>query len=321
MGPFMKVALVVVAPVVLSWGLEMLFRREYTTHTAGGVFITGASSGIGLHAAETLATEGFTVFAGVRKQADAERIAAMGIARLQPVLVDVTSEAQVDAAVSHVAAALQELKQPLVALVNNAGIPDSSPVEIQAMNKLRGVYEVNLFGVYYVTQSFLPLLRSTGAGARIVNIGSLAGWISLPGTSTYAGTKHALEAMSDALRLELLPAQISVSLIKPGYIQTNIGGKADSHLRNAKAAGSDYTEFLEAEVARHKKVFSLAPGPAVTSAVILDAITSKYPKTRYFCGTAGALPGVLVAYLKWLLPDRAWDLLIIHQEAIDALLG
>ena len=255
------------------------------------------------------------MFGTVRNEADAAEIRKLG---LEPVVCDVTDTAAVAEAVVAVTAALAG--DPLVAIVNNAGISKDLPFEIQPLDSVRQVFEVNYFGALDVTQQFLPLLREAGPGARIVNIGSLAGWISMPGTVAYSGTKHALEAFSDALRLELLPAEISVSLIKPAYVKTEIGAKAEAALR-ADAAEGKYSEFLEAEKARLQKVFRLAPGPEVTTEGIVHAITSATPRTRYFMGSAGPLPCWYVARLKWLLPDRAWDLVLLYSEAIDQLLS
>eukprot|EP01043_Picozoa_sp_COSAG02_P071722 COSAG02_NODE_13222_length_1424_cov_1.200000_1_plen_241_part_00 len=238
-------------------------------------------------------------------------------------ICDVTDTAAVAEAVAAVTAALAG--SPLVAIVNNAGISKDLPFEMQPLDSVRQVFEVNYFGALDVTQQFLPLLRDAGPGARIVNIGSLAGWISMPGTVAYSGTKHALEAFSDAMRLELLPAEISVSLIKPAYVRTEIGSKATEAINADSVTAADpegkYSDFLQTEKARLQKVFQLAPGPEVTTEGIVHAITSATPRTRYFMGSVGPLPCWYVARLKWLLPDRAWDLVLLYSETIDKLLG
>ena len=200
--------------------------------------------------------------------------------------------------------------------MNNAGITGDLPVEIQPLPAARAVFDVNVFGTLDVTQAFLPLLRTAGGGGRIVNIGSLAGWVALPGQATYAGTKHALEAFSDSLRLELLPVDISVSLIKPGYVKSAIGNKiADSLASNQGLKGHEqYASLLQSEVTRLDTAFRLAPRPQVTTAAIVDAITSAYRKTRYLCGGAGVLPAWLVARIHWLLPNRVWDLGILYVD-------
>lgn len=167
----------------------------------------------------------------------------------------------------------------------------------------------------HVTQAFLPLLRTAGGGGRIVNIGSKHSW---PGVTHVhvAGTKHALEAFSDSLRLELLPVDISVSLIKPGYVKSAFGNKmADSLASNQGLKGHEqYASLLQSEVTRLDTAFRLAPRPQVTTAAIVDAITSAYRKTRYLCGGAGVLPAWLVARIHWLLPNRVWDLGILYVD-------
>ena len=133
--------------------------------------------------------------------------------------------------------------------------------------------------------------------------------------------QHALEAFSDALRLELLPAEISVSLIKPAYVQTEIGKSQKAALRAKADPSGLYSDFLQSEAARLEKVFRWAPGPEVTTEGILEAITSPTPKTRYLMGTVGALPCWYAARLKWLFRDRAWDLVLLYTDTVDDLLG
>ena len=127
----------------------------------------------------------------------AAAIRALGVENLEPIICDVTDSAAIADAVATVAAALKG--ERLVAVVNNAGISKDLPFEIQPLASVRQVFDVNYFGALDVTQQFLPLLRAAGPGARIVNIGSLAGWISMPGTVAYSGTKPAMAAFSDAL--------------------------------------------------------------------------------------------------------------------------
>ena len=138
-------------------------------------------------AAVELARSGYRVFGTVRKEADADALRALGVENLEPVICDVADTAAVAQAVAAVTAALAG--EPLVAIVNNAGISNDLPLEIQPLASVRQVFDVNYFGVLDVTQQFLPLLRKTGPGARIVTIGSLAGTISAPGTVAYSGTK------------------------------------------------------------------------------------------------------------------------------------
>jgi NAD(P)-dependent dehydrogenase (short-subunit alcohol dehydrogenase family) len=181
--------------VVLAAGSHYALRREYATHepSKSAVLVTGASSGIGRAAALALHAEGFVVFAGVRseEQFDALRKEACPSAsgsactsRFRPIKLDVTIPAQVDAALEAVARS----SAPLVGLVNNAGTTYKRPVETAAVESVRGLIEVNVLGVFSLTQKLLPLLRASRG--RVVNVGSVQGIISMPMQAPYAMTKY-----------------------------------------------------------------------------------------------------------------------------------
>ena len=182
--------------------------------TAKSVVITGASTGIGAACALHLDQWGWRVFAGVRKQGDAEALRAQGSARLTPVSLDVTDTVSISTAASAVAGAVGAAG--LAGLVNNAGIVVPGPIELLPLSDLRRQLEINVVGQVAVTQAFLPLIRA-GRG-RIVNMGSIAGRMATPFTGAYGASKFALEALTDALRLELQPWGISVSIIEPGAV-------------------------------------------------------------------------------------------------------
>lgn len=215
------------AALVATLALVVHFasQRTFPVLPTGGVLITGASSGIGLHAATGLAVAGYTVFVGVRSQKDSDRIRAENPA-LEPVLLDVTLPDSIASAHAHVSRRLEGLGVPLVALVNNAGVQSDMPVELQTAEADRFVFEVNVLGLLAVTRAFLPLLRAAGPGARIVNVGSLAGLLGSPGSATYVGSKFAVEGVSDCLRQELQAFGISVSVIEPGYVVSRMAEKA-----------------------------------------------------------------------------------------------
>jgi NAD(P)-dependent dehydrogenase (short-subunit alcohol dehydrogenase family) len=222
--------------VLLVQAVHLVCRKEYRALTKGGVVVTGASTGIGHHAAVSLAKAGFVVFAGVRKQKDADTIAAQKVPGLHPIILDVTKQDTIDVSVSMVKADLAARSLNLVALVNNAGIAKTFPVELLDMDDVVANFEVNYFGVVRVTQAFLPLLRETGDGARLVQVSSVAGFISSAGGNPYAATKFALEALTDALRLELAPWRISVSTINPAFVATPILGRPGDKGADAQAA-------------------------------------------------------------------------------------
>jgi NAD(P)-dependent dehydrogenase (short-subunit alcohol dehydrogenase family) len=186
-------------------------QRAYPVHSSGAILVTGASSGIGRDAALALDALGFTVYAGVRRDADARSLTAERTS-LRPILLDVAIEAQCTAAAEKIASELGEGLQ-FVGLVNNAGVSRRLPLELEDMAEVRKLYDVNVFGLMAMTQAFTSLLRRSSG--RIVNIGSVAGILPHKGSVAYGGSKAALEVMTDVMRLELAPWDISVSLLEP----------------------------------------------------------------------------------------------------------
>jgi len=183
------------------------------------IVVTGASSGIGEACARDLAERGFLVYAGVRTDADARRIAATH-ANVCPLLLDVTNASACVQAAQTVASG----GVPLRGIVNNAGIAVAGPLEFLPLEEIRRQFDVNFFGALAVTQAFLPQLRARGGG-RIVFVGSISGRLSAPLLAPYSASKHALRSAADALRLELAAAHIFVSLIEPGSVKTPIWEK------------------------------------------------------------------------------------------------
>ena len=180
------------------------------------VVVTGASTGIGAATARELARRGFHVLAGVRRDVDAEALRTDGI---EPHILDITVESDVVAIADRVVR--DPLRRPVRALINNAGISMNAPVETLPMAEWRRLFEVNLFGHIAMTQALLPaLLRSAGT---VVNISSVGGQLAMATYGPYAGTKFALEAVSDALRREVAELGIKVVVIEPGAVQTEMG--------------------------------------------------------------------------------------------------
>ncbi len=188
------------------------------------VLVTGASTGIGRATGLYLQARGFRVFASVRRETDAADLSGA-----TPVLLDVENAESIRAAADAVGAALED--GALQGLVNNAGIAVSGPLEFLEMSDLRHQFEVNLFGQVAVTRAFLPLLRRAKNG-RIVNMSSISGRITAPLLGPYSMSKFALEAFSDALRRELSPFGLSVSVVEPGAIKTPIWDKASTRRRS-----------------------------------------------------------------------------------------
>lgn len=258
--------------------------------------MTGASVGMGAATARELARRGFHVLAGVRRESDADAIRTAGI---EPVLLDITDPEQI-------AALAARFRGTLRALINNAGIAANAPVETLPLSEWRRSFEVNLFGHVAVTQAFLPaLLRSKG---RIVNISSVGGKVAMAGYGAYAGSKFALEAMSDSLRRELAPQGVQVIVIEPGGVQTEMSGRgiATAHRLAAEMTPEQrerYGPLMQALVS-HTRAFTEAGLPADRAArVIADAVTDRRPRIRYPIGRDAAL----LTRLTRVLPDRLLD--------------
>lgn len=245
------------------------------------VIVTGASSGIGRAACTMLAKSGYLVFGLARSfdrlQALAEELQGENYV---PVKFDVTRPETFGPAINNIAA-----KGEIFALVNSAGYVEPGAIEDIGMDDLRAQFETNFFGLVGLTKQVLPFMMEKGRG-RIVNVSSMAGMVSLPLIGAYCATKHALEAVSDALRMELWNTGIKVVSINPGVIETNIHAVTRSKteaLRNSRFAGA-YRKYLE-DVPR-----GLPPG-AVAEA-IFDAVNSPNPKTRYVIGSVREKAGV-----------------------------
>ena len=270
------------------------------------VVITGASTGIGRVCAQHLSTLGFRVFAGVRKEADARALA--------PLMLDVTDEAQIVAAAATVRAALGDT--PLAGLVNNAGIPGGGPLELIAIDELRRVFEVNVFGLVRTTQLFLPLLRESIG--RVVNVSSIGGRVSSPFTGPYSATKFAVEALSDSLRGELRPWGMHVAIIEPGRIESEIWNKATSRADDVLGALSAeakalYGPSLDRFAATLRRNGTTAAPTQLVADAVAHALTAKKPKTRYLVGKDAKAASVARA----VLPDRAFDWLIRRDQGLD----
>lgn len=267
------------------------------------VLITGASKGIGRTTALHLDAIGFHVFAGVRRDADAAALRQDGSARLRPVTLDVTDPASVAAAL---AAVERDAPQGLAGLVNNAGIVVAGPLEFLPLEQFRLQLEVNLVGVLAVTQAALPLVRR--ATGRIVNVSSINGRLTTPFAGAYAASKFGLEALSDALRMELRRWRIAVSVIQPGAIRTPIWetstrraiGIAERLPPRARELYGGVFRRLEERAGRPP---DRAIPPERVARVIARALTARRPKTRYLVGLDARVGALLAA----LLPDRLRD--------------
>jgi NAD(P)-dependent dehydrogenase (short-subunit alcohol dehydrogenase family) len=270
---------------------------------AGGkILITGASTGIGQACAIHFAQLGYDVLAGVRKPADGEAFQAHSLPNITPVLLDVTRPESIDGALAAAG------REPLAGLVNNAGIAVVGPLELVPIEEWRRQFEVNVIGLVAVTQACLPLLRR-GRG-RIVNIGSIAGRSALPGSAAYDASKFAIEAITDALRIELDPWGISVSVIEPGAVATPIWQKTLGAVDDLSRQAAPESYALYAGLMARVRKEAETPRNPVAAGEVVKAVThammARRPKTRYLVGRDARLWLLLN-----LLPDRWRDRVIL----------
>jgi NAD(P)-dependent dehydrogenase (short-subunit alcohol dehydrogenase family) len=278
---------------------------------SGAVVVTGASTGIGRATALLLDRNGYRVFAGIRKEADAEKLAADGSDRLTPITIDVTDAQSIASAKKRVTEAVGD--QGLAGLVNNAGVGGGGgPIEHMALDDLRDTLEVNLIGQVAVTQAFIPLIRR-GRGT-IVFIASIGGRVASPFMSPYNTSKFGVEALGESLRHELRPWEIDVVVVEPGSIDTEIWDKANKTVRERVAKmPEDASRLYGRQLARFGEVVreTAARGiPAEKVArVVWKAISSDNPRHRYLVGTEAQIGG----RLKGILPDRVFSKLAGRQ--------
>jgi NAD(P)-dependent dehydrogenase (short-subunit alcohol dehydrogenase family) len=279
------------------------------------VVITGASTGIGRACALTLDRRGFRVFAGVRRDEDADELRRAGSERLVPVHVDVTDETSISTMTELVAGEVGE--DGLAGLVNNAGTTLPFPVEYLPLAAFRRQLDVNLGGPLAVTQSLLPLLRR-GPG-RVVNVASVGGRVGVPLMAPYAAAKGGLEILSDVLRLELGQLGVHVAVIEPGYVGTAMRDKlerdTEDTIRSLPAEGrARYEQKLRNLAATISHHAAHGSAPEVVARAVAHALTSRMPRTRYPVG-AGARRLLL---LRRLLDDRRFDRLILRMTRFGA---
>jgi NAD(P)-dependent dehydrogenase (short-subunit alcohol dehydrogenase family) len=271
-------------------------------HRREAVVITGASSGIGAGAALLLARAGFVAFAGVRNDADAARAATLH-EHVRPLRLDVTDRDSIDAAARHVA----ESGHALRGVVCNAGVAVAGPMEFLPVDELRRQFEINVFGAVATAQAFLPQLRA--ARGRLVFVGSISGRLAVPFIAPYSASKFALRAISDAMRVELRPAGIGVSLIEPASVKTPIWQKGrDSRERLLSLLPPKTMEYygpqIEAVFAATAHEEKIGMPVETVARAILHAVTARKPRASYLLGPS-ARAGSIVALLPPALRDRA----------------
>ncbi len=278
------------------------------------ILITGATAGIGRHAALELVRQGQHVIATGRREAalqtladEARALAKKSGGRLDVLRLDVTDAASVDNAVTEVDTLTGE--RGIDVLVNNAGYGQMGPVETVTDADVRRQYETNVFGLLSVTRAFLPRMRARGEG-RIVNVGSIGGRVTFPLMGVYNSTKYAVESLSDALRNELAPFGISVSIIEPGPIATEFNDVAMETVDRRGFDESPYEAILLRADAVQKRFESSSSGPEVTTRAIVHACTGRRANIRY---VAPRMLGFVLFFLAF-VPTRLVDFVI--QRAV-----
>ncbi len=274
------------------------------------VLVTGASTGIGEACALELDRRACRVFAGVRREADGERLRGQASQRLVPLLLEVTDSDAIVAAAETIRGTVGDAG--LYGLVNNAGIVVTGPLELIPVQQLRHQLEVNVIGQVAVTRAMIPMLRA--AKGRIVNMGSISGRVTAPFLGAYCASKYALEAVTDAFRMELRHWGIGVSIVEPGSVNTPIWDKAQGSATNLSETAPQprvdlYSEDMEAmRKASDEMARTAMPVRKVVDAVV-HALFARRPRTRYPVGPSTRFS---IGALKF-VPDRLRDRFVLRS--------
>jgi NAD(P)-dependent dehydrogenase (short-subunit alcohol dehydrogenase family) len=268
--------------------------------------VTGASTGIGRATAMRLDSAGWRVFAAVRRESDVESLLEAGSERLKPLTLDVTDAERIGAVAELIAA--EQGGAGLDGLVNNAGISLPSPLETMPLEDFRRQIDVNLTAQVAVTQAMLGLLRA--ARGRIVFISSIGGLIAFPMTGAYHAAKFGIEAVGDTFRRELRQAGVSVSIVEPGSIATDIWGRGEDAGDEIAARSPDIEELYGESVERYRRAVKGVAGRGIpadrAAGAIEHALGARRPRTRYLVG----IDARTQARLRHLVPTRVLDRII-----------
>jgi NAD(P)-dependent dehydrogenase (short-subunit alcohol dehydrogenase family) len=264
------------------------------------VLVTGAGRGIGKSIVAHLAGRGWDVIAGVRSEQDAAAVTALDPQRISSVILDVTDA-------GHIARLDPSLPERLDAVVNNAGVVVSGPMETVSPEDWREQLEINVIGQLAVTQAVLPRLRKSRG--RVVFISSVNGRLSMSMVGAYCASKFALEAAADALRMELRPWHIGVTLVEPGQTDTDMWRTANDMVERAEAMlTAEHRDLYARHIAGFKKMIPLSQKMAVptekVSAVVEEALTARRPRARYVVGRGNKLQVALMTNLPAWARDR-----------------
>ena len=263
------------------------------------VLVTGASRGIGLAITRHLSAQGWEVYAGARSDGALGELA--GLPGVHPTRLDITDR-------DSVAALADVLPDRLDAVVNNAGIVVNGPLEGLTLDELSRQFDVNVIAQIAVTQAVLPKIRA--AGGRIVFISSISGWFTTPGQGAYCASKHALESLADALRVELRPWKIPVSLVQPGAIRTDIWTDilAD-HDAMVDRLADEHRALYDPQLKGTRKLLArmqkTAADPQKVVAAVDHALTARRPKSRYLLDTPSRVQKIVLGLTPTAVSDVA----------------
>lgn len=272
------------------------------------VLITGCSTGIGRATAQLLAEKGWRVFASARRL---ETVNGLASDHITPLRLDVTDEASMAAAVQDVLAKAGHID----ALVNNAGYAEIGPLEEATLEDIRRQFETNTFGALRMAQLVLPTMRAQGSG-RIINVSTMGGRVVIPFVGLYNSSKFALEAMSDALRMETRPFGVRVILVEPGGTRTNFNTVANQNAqRFATDTKSPYQRFFAPLVRFIKQSEGFAFPPEMVAKVILHALTKRNPRARYVATPDALIMLAVMLRMSDGMRDAMWSWLLGLREA------
>jgi NAD(P)-dependent dehydrogenase (short-subunit alcohol dehydrogenase family) len=273
--------------------------------------LTGASTGIGRATALRLDAAGWRVFAGVRREEDAQSLRDAASANLEPLILDVTDPDQIAAAAARVGAGPGGLD----GLVNNAGVAIPSPLETIPIEDFRRQIEINLTAHVAVTQALAPALRQ--ARGRIVFISSIGGLIAFPLTGAYHAAKFGIEAVGDVFRQELRPWGIEVTIVEPGSIDTPIWNRGEQTADEIGARSPQREALYGQAIESYRKVIKATAErgipPEKVARTIEHALTAKRPRTRYLVG----IDAKLQARLRHVIPTRVFDRIVARMMGLQ----
>jgi len=306
--------------VVLWLVFEFFYTRQKLSSHGKAVFITGCDTGFGRLAVKRFRILGYKVFANFLKKESADSLkreleqttTVDKSLEIHPLVFDVTDEKAVIAAQEEVQKALPEGVR-LWAVINNAGISRGFWHEFTPLEDYKKVMDVNFFGMVSITKHFLPLLKQSRG--RVINVSSLAGCIQTPCMSAYGASKFASESFSDALRVEMVPFGINVSIIEPGFMKTDIvitGPKqAQELVQSNPKLSEEYAAKWGKNFAKSPDLDKIVGDPRIVVDAWVHAVSAKRPRHRYMLGRNRVFPFLLI-WIYRLIPSRIWDFLSVQ---------